>query len=512
MAIEEMGDNMKEKNEELKQFNDKDLLNKIFKELNRDHVGDPKEKMFLFCSYISSMLHPDYRMSVALLGDSSVGKDNIDNTCIKHLPAGSALKVTRITGSSLEDDVKEFNAISIGEGNFAREDGSNKAILEYVKQLAESGTHVIKKDVKTGYKEPKNEKQDRKVVVYSTTDLRHDQELSTRFCVLSIGHSPGKTHAINEDTLRKSADVQESIAQRQRNTEPSWIAHGLRFLKYPDYIVIPFAEHIPVDSGSPRSQRDLKRFLNLIRVLAFLNQRNRLFVESTDGDNILYAAPEDLLNALEIGSEIFEQSYSDIEWRLQRVLDVFDLLPGESIEDSPGLWIRKKDIQDNLAIKNRDTLNKRLKELSNKGIIQGIRSGRDVFYKCVQKAFNLPLIPVQKYVIYRDIDKKYSKIIERIERVNTINRTHFVHIKTVCIDLSEHNAFNYLNTYTKRVSGDKIERVKLNGLGSEIAQYCKEPTHRDAIKSTFGVSDNEIDCLLNGGILQEVSPGRLKRI
>ena len=92
-------------------FKNPKILENIKSELDRDHIGDDKEKMFVFLSACSSRLHPSYRFSVALTGYFSEGKTNLWKSIAKHLPGHWYVDLTRITRASLEDDIKNYNLI-----------------------------------------------------------------------------------------------------------------------------------------------------------------------------------------------------------------------------------------------------------------------------------------------------------------------------------------------------------------------------------------------------------------
>ena len=380
LAKDELGDQLEtflegseptteEKKEYLSKLRQPDLLEKIKEEFDKDHIGDDKSKLFLFCDCCTSRLRPDYRMSVALTGDTSEGKTNLKDTIFRHLPDEWYLDVTRITASSLEDDIQSVNLIYFGEK------GANKQILEQIKQLVEDGMDILKKDVRTDYKEARREKQPRKVGIYSTTGNEDDRELSSRYCVASVHGNKSKYKKVNINTLAISSDIKKEIARYERREKPTWIELSLRLLEDYDIITIPYAPLLEVDSSKSRSQRDLKRFLNLIRVLAWLHQYDRINF-SYEGKKILVASPEDFYNAMEIGDEIFSQSLSELEPRLQEVLECYNKLKStqttiieiEEEEKEDLLWVDRSDIQHELGIDSVNTIKNRVKKLCDMNI------------------------------------------------------------------------------------------------------------------------------------------------
>jgi len=429
-----------------KKFKNPDLLLNIKKELDKDHVGDDKTKLFLFCCSCSSRLKPNYRFSTAITGDSSEGKTNVWKTIKKHLPDEWFLDLTRITGSSLEDDIKEYDLIYFGEGNFDK--GANASIIEQIKQLVEDGMDVIKKDARTNFKQTRREKQPRKVGIYSTTRNCNDEELNSRYCVASTHGSPEKYDRVNKDTLRTAADLNKEIDRLKREDWYTWITLGLRELNKYDIIKIPFGELLSVDSRSPRSQRDLKRFLNLIRVLAWICQYNRLRF-SHRGYEILVASPEDFYNAMMIGKEIFDQSFSGLEPRLMEVIESYNKLKDTEIkqtfEDEPKelVWIDRSKIQRDLGIKTRDTMISRFKKLCadlNIFAYKNCGSRSYVAMKNYDSPSNLPsiypLITVDANMGYRFIKDNYRRILKDVfDGVSTVDFSLLDEYKTNLLSL-----------------------------------------------------------------------------
>jgi hypothetical protein len=406
-------------------FKDPDLLSNIKKELDKDHIGDDKPKLFLFGCANSCKLQPEYRISAAITGDKAEGKDNLWKTIFSHLPEKWFLDLTRTTTAAIEDDIKLFDGIYIGEGNF--EGGANAPIKDTIKQLAEDGVRVLKKDARNKNKKSRFEQQPRKVVIYSTTADQRDEELVSRFCVISVRGNPSKYHLVNEHTKQVAGSVELQIEQRERNNpkKESWIKNGLKHLKGFDYIAIPYAELLEVDSRDSRSQRDLKRFLNLIRALAWICQYNRIQYEYQE-NKILIVDPEDFYNAMEIGKDIFDQSFTGMDPRLLEIINCMKKLIKENpdatrmdFDDAePGLlWIDRSKIQRELDIKTRDTMIKRMVSLEEKNIVTTYYKGNRAFvaFKFSDSASNLPsnypLITVDKYTLYALLKQHEQEIL-----------------------------------------------------------------------------------------------------
>ena len=407
-----------EKKEAIKILEDPELLHKIKFELDKDHIGDNKQKVFLFVNSNSSRLKPEYRFSSALTGNTSEGKTNLWKTIKKHLPDEWYLDLTRITGATLEDDVQEYNLIYFGES------GANKNLLEQIKQAVEDGMDVIKKDLRNDNKTARREKQPRKVGLYSTTKNPKDEELQSRYCTISVHGNQNKYEKVNEYTLSTAGDFTKEIEKDNRSTKPTWIKKCLRVLEYYDVITIPYAPLLLVNSESSRSQRDLKRFLNLIRSITWIHQYQRISFEY-NGKKILISSPEDFYNALSIGKEIFDQSLSGLGPRLQEVIDSYIELKEDNkvipnIDDNaPDLdWVERNELQKALGV-SRETIKERTEALSDLNIFRIYSKSNRVYIAFADygSPTNLPtinpLITHGKQSAYELIDRHYPRILEK---------------------------------------------------------------------------------------------------
>jgi hypothetical protein len=414
--------------EAIENFSEPDLLLNIKKELDKDHVGDDKAKLFLFACACSTQLRPENRFSTAITGEKAEGKDNLWKTINRHLPdrKGWFLDLTRTTTASIEDDIKDVNGLYIGEGNF--EAGANAPIRDTIKQLVEDGTSVLKKDKREDQKKSRHERQPRKVGIYSTTQHSNDEELASRFCVVSVHGSPSKYKQVNDFTKTIAGNIDLQIDQIERKDKPTWIRNGLMTLKSFDFIDIPFAPLLTVEYRDSRSQRDFKRFLDLIRSLTWICQHNRGRFKHR-GYSVLISSAEDFYNAMEIGKEIFDQSLSGLEPRLKKVIDSLQKIMKENSEAivpdlegaDPGLsWVDRSLVQEDLGVKTRDTMIKRIKQLSNKGIMAWFNKGSRSYiaFKLNRSASNLPsnypLITVDKKKFYELINNNYDDILEEL--------------------------------------------------------------------------------------------------
>lgn len=486
-ATSEVMDNIKALgNEAIEKFKDPDLLLYIKKELDKDHLGDNKEKMFLFCSSCSSRLIPSYRFSNALTGYTSEGKTNAWKTVCKHLPDHWYIDVTRATRATLEDNLQHVNLISFGE------ESANRDIIETIKQLVEDGISSLKKDLQKDMKDAKYDKQPRKVGIYSTTKDSSDEELATRYCVSTIMGSPAKYEKVNIDSLETAGNIDKEINRVERNKTETWLKIGLKQLKKFDFIHIPYAPLISVNSNDARSMRDLKRFLNLMRSIAWICQFNRVQYKYR-GYDILVVSVEDFYNAMEIGKEIFDQSLSGKEERLQRVIDSYKKIvkeqpesiyhftkkntEGDAILDTSKFenlsWVDRHLIQKDLKIGSRDTIKSHVKRLEEMGIFATAWAGNRSFLAFRSESptnppTSNPLITNEKKEFYRVINEHENEILNELlvgqSLVNKWVNSPEERIRNNLLSLDTH-----LPTNTTKKVDDYIELKTISALKEKIS-------------------------------------------
>jgi hypothetical protein len=418
----------KEIEEVPEQFYKPELLDLIKKELEKTHLKDDNIKMTSLIVAISGLLkNPKRRMSLALTGDSSVGKDNLIATIFKHLPNETYLFLTGATQPALEDEAVFVPILALSEMNLFREQGANKPLLEVVKQRTEGGTSSLRKDNATGFKTTKYQKTEQGTTFYCTTEAERNNESETRFIFGEVKADEEKIRVVNGNTIREFENLDKILERLNSLKQDSWIKTGLQNLvqEFGDYeIVNPYAsillekiENIEIlDNTNPRSMRDIKRILSLTCAMTFLFAKQRKILEY-ESVNFLISEPEDLINTLIFSQEFFNQTYSGMDERLNRFLKVIDSFLGE--------WISRDSIQRELKV-SVNTIRSWQKMLEEEGLIEwakgsdlnfklGVRDydGNKIYLKRYQKGIKKMLIRCQISEIKRLLEEKKVSVIDR---------------------------------------------------------------------------------------------------
>jgi len=419
-------------NEALEKFRDKNLLNLILEELSKTHIGDDKLKMTLHLVCVSGLLKkPKLRQSMGIVGDTTVGKNNVIETNLEHMPKEKYLYVSNATQSVLEDDLKGKTIIAFKEINFNKEDGANKHLLEIIKQVTEGGTSAFKKDIRTGFKTARHEEDEQKTVIYPTTETERDPEGETRFIYGNASSDINKIKKVNDKTCDDISDLDKIFKDSLK--KDSWIRVGLTYFSTQNQYEIyqPYAKLLKeqikgnyiFDHSSPRSQRDIKRIIALTCAITYLFQEQREKIDY-NGISVLVGIPQDFINALKISSEFFNQSYSGLDDRLTEVLKI--------IKDYNQDWFPRDKLQDKkeeggLEI-SRNTAKTYCQKLADEGLIEGT-SGKElnekegikvydsnkIYYKRCQKGVKKPLIRCQINELKEFLEQETKKHIDTFD-------------------------------------------------------------------------------------------------
>lgn len=465
--------------EVMQKFKDPDLLNLIKNEISKDHLEDDNLKMTLFNTEISALLpNPKRRMSMVIKGKTAEGKDNAFYSTLKHIPKEAYMFLTSGTRAVFEDDIKDIPLVVISEVNLFKEGGANKDLLEVIKQRTEGGTSAIKKDLREKNKEARHEEGKQGSVIFGTTDIQSDEELDTRCMTGTIKATFQRIKKVNEYTFDLFSSEEKLV--QQINESDSWIKKGLTYFwkKEPKLeVVIPYAKFLKekingkeiFDHSDPRSQRDIKRLLSLTCAMTWIFQEQRQKKE-VKGIWFLISEPQDIINTLKHSNEFFNRTYSGIEERLNKILDFLDSKPKD-------LWIDKLDIQEHIGVKHRDTINKYLWELEQKGFIErskgvhlnerfGLKTykGNHIYYTSVQKVFNKRLISVQL--------NELKKFLEERSVQKSVQNDQDIVISTK----------KEPKTHERSIFKGEIEHLKLNTSNKKDPEYTTKNKTIEVIK------------------------------
>jgi DNA primase len=160
------------------------------------------------------------------------------------------------------------------------------------------------------------------VIIQTTTKNHLHPENETRVFPIYIDESEEQTERIVQSILKEAAGGGLPSHDRQAILEV-W-RDALRLLE-PGEVVIPYAKRIQMPSSVIRIRRDARRLLDVVRVVAWLHQRQR----ERDGAGHIMATEEDFEIALKLVSESLARAWQTVTPAEQKVFEAIQKLPEE---------------------------------------------------------------------------------------------------------------------------------------------------------------------------------------
>jgi DNA primase len=262
-----------EKTQALALLKNPDMFTEILADLETLGVtGEATNKLVGYLAAVSRKL--DEPLSVLIQSRSAAGKSTLQDAILSLVPDEDYVKYTRITDQALfykEQDslVNKILAIEeeVGMGGAAysiRNIQSSKKIT-----VAATG-----KDAATG--KMKTEEYTVKgpvAVMITTTAAELEGETASRFLFLTIDESAKMTEAIHR--MQRKAETLEGLVKKKKSEHIIKKHHSAQRLLKPLAVVNPYTEYLSYPNRSIRTRRDHKKYLGLMRTIAYLFQYQR---------------------------------------------------------------------------------------------------------------------------------------------------------------------------------------------------------------------------------------------
>ena len=253
-------------------------------------------------------------LSVLIQSRSAAGKSTLQDAILSLIPAEEYIKYTRVTDQALfykEEDslVNKILAIEEAEGM-----GGAAYSIRNIQSAGKITVAATGKDPGTGKMRTEEYSVSGPVcVMITTTATEIDQETASRFIFLTIDESTTMTQAIHR--MQRKAESLEGLVRDKQQEIVSRKHHAAQRLLKPLAVVNPYAEYLSYPSHSLRSRRDHKKYLGLIRAIAFLHQFQREIktVEVT-GEQVEYieVTLADIEIANRLANEVLGQSMDEL--------------------------------------------------------------------------------------------------------------------------------------------------------------------------------------------------------
>ncbi len=178
----------------------------------------------------------------------------------------------------------------------------------------------------------------------TTTATTLDEETASRFIVLTIDESARMTRAIH-DHHRKNEALNGILAKGTIRQLARSHHTAQRMLK-PLLVVNPYAMLLSYPSQFLKARRDFRKYLGLIKAIAFLHQYHRDHKTATIGGNdrdYIEVALTDIERANELAVEVMGQSLDDLPVSSRQLLElIFNMV--STLAKERGLPVAKISI------------------------------------------------------------------------------------------------------------------------------------------------------------------------
>jgi energy-coupling factor transporter ATP-binding protein EcfA2 len=308
-----------EKEEATKYLKSPDVISKIRDDITKvGIIGENINKVALYLIMLTRKFEAP--IHAVLFGFSAAGKSHLVNTVGELVPPEDRFILTSGSSRSLDylstDDIKEKVFI-------VQEIHGLKEIEENIRVMQSEGklTRICPVyNYKTRRKETvKHEVICQASIITTTTMGGVHPENSTRIFEIHLDESEEQTKRVIELKKDKVAFLEEQEKDEIKHTKR--LHHNIQRLLEKVEVVIPFSKHIDFPSSSIQNRRDIERFLNLIKAVAFLRQYQK--EKKGKGEvKFIEADIEDYKIAYELAYEMLKSSFSSLTEDERKVLRV----------------------------------------------------------------------------------------------------------------------------------------------------------------------------------------------
>jgi DNA-directed RNA polymerase specialized sigma24 family protein len=311
----------KERQEAVNFLKSEDLMEEILADFEvMGCAGEKTNKLMGYLAAVSRKL--DDPLSLLILSRSAAGKSTLQDAVLEFVPDEDKSKYTRITGQALfykGENSLQHKFIAIEEEEGASEASYSIRAIQSSKFLTIATT--TKDPLTGGMKTQENHVKGPLSIILTTTRNDIDYETMSRFVVLTIDESREQTKLIH-DLQRRKDTLEGLLRSREREVLVKKHHNAQRLLK-PVKVVNPYAKYLTFLDNRLRARRDHKKYLSLIKAVAFLRQYQRTTKKvEHEGKTIEYieVTLEDIEFANELANEILGRSLDELSPQSRKLL------------------------------------------------------------------------------------------------------------------------------------------------------------------------------------------------
>jgi DNA primase catalytic core len=301
-------------------------------------IGEQTNKLVGYLACLSRKLEEP--LSVLIASRSAAGKSSLMQALLRFVPDEDKEEFTAITGQALfyigENDLAH-KVLAVAE-----DQGSHQA--DYSLKTFQSDKHLIiastGKDPKTGQLKTERRKVNGPVALLTTsTATEINEELANRFLVLTVNEDRNQTRAIHQ--AQRHAETLDGLLQRKEHSRILRRHQNAQRLLRPLHVINPHAPQLQFGEGQLRARRDHKKYLGLIRALAFLHQHQRKIQSVTHRGEVLQyveVEPSDIERADALMREVLGPTTDERSPQALRLLDLINRLTAERAAEDKLSW------------------------------------------------------------------------------------------------------------------------------------------------------------------------------
>lgn len=275
-------------------------------------TGEARNKQLAYLTAVSRLL--DDPLSLLLQSRSAAGKSTLQGAVAALVPDEHKVLYTRMTDQALfyqTPNALKHKLLVLEEAEGLGGSAYSLRALQSSKQLAIATTS---KDAMSGKLKTEHYVVHGPVaVLLTTTSASLDEETASRFLTATIDESAAMTARIF-DCQREADTLAGFQRQLQRQTLVRQHQAAQRLLE-PLAVINPFAPQLQFPAQSLRARRDHKKYLMLIKAIAFLHQKQRPIRELQHGDSLvryIEVTRDDIRLANDLAAPVLGQSADEL--------------------------------------------------------------------------------------------------------------------------------------------------------------------------------------------------------
>ena len=302
-----------DKDEALSFLNNPDIFKEILDDLETLGVtGERINKLIGYLSAVSRKLEEP--LSVLIQSRSAAGKSTLQDAILSLVPDEDFVKYTRVTDQALfykDEDSLVHKILAIEEEQGMGGAAYSIRNIQSSKKITVAATG---KDPGTGKMRTEEYTVKGPVsVMITTTAAELEGETASRFLFLTIDESSKMTEAIHR--MQREAETLEGLVKKKKSEKLIKKHHTAQRLLRPLAVANPYSNYLSYPNQSLRTRRDHKKYLGLIRAIAFLYQYQRTVnTVEVEGEPTEYieVTLDDIDKANRLANEVLGQSLDDL--------------------------------------------------------------------------------------------------------------------------------------------------------------------------------------------------------